>query len=168
MVQRIDSSASGQFAIWTNQIKDNGQCICNSIGCDFVTTNANEMVLHYRECPLQTEARYRCVQCIFCANDFDTVANHVKSVHIPKGKTVGDFEDSGSEAEVGKESTESDGSSGVEEIDDENNTDPPIDIKRKHSKPNPVVEYGPDRLGLKLMQITDFGENKNYLFFFCF
>lgn len=162
MVRRTGNVTGGHFVSWTKQLNEKGLCTCNSKDCNFTTTDVKEMAVHYRDCLLQSEGRYRCMLCSFTGLDYNVVVAHVKNSHLKKGKQGGDFEDSGSEADVGKESSDSDGTSGVDETETDHHDDEDAGLTtvirqstNKHD--TSTAEIGPDRLGT--------GSNSIYRFF---
>lgn len=111
------------------------------------------MSKHYKECIAKKDSRYYCGRCSAAPDTYSAMLDHVKSAHtLRKRRYDKIFDDSGSEAELGKESSDSDGPSGEEEVetdgdpqfneDDDNGQKP----KRLRTKLNPTIENGRDRL----------------------
>lgn len=123
------------------------------------------MSKHYKECIATKDSRYFCGRCSAAPDTYAAMLDHVKSAHaLRKRKHDNIFEDSGSEAELGQESSESDGPSGDEEVEtdgdpdfDSDNEKEPKHRRLSSHKSNPSIENGPDRLS-KLCKSHECGE----------
>lgn len=148
---------------------DGVSLICEQPDCTFITMDRTAMNDHFRECIIKPGNKYDCVACIFVPSSYDDVLEHAKYAHMKKApsKSNDDFEDSGSDADCGKESSESDGSSGVDEtnekVDDGSAADDYADDddddgggrgqtnkrwRRNREKYKEIINAGPDRSGL--------------------
>lgn len=130
---------------------------CPEADCDYQTIVRKEMSKHYKECMSKNDSRYYCGRCSAAPDTYTAMLDHVKSAHALRTRKHNNiFDDSGSEADVGKESSDSDGPSGDEEV--ETDGDPEFDAedeyehkhkRRSSHKSNPAIENGPDRLVLE-------------------
>lgn len=156
---------------WTKKLAKGDSLRCDQANCTFTSIDRNQMANHFRECIIAPGNKYDCISCVFVPTSYDEVLEHAKFAHAKKCTVKGnvDFEDSGSEADIAEESSESEGPSGDDETIDNNsgevqtdeehcNTHNVKDTKRKRpsrEKFNASIDTGPDRLG-----------TESFLFFF--
>lgn len=111
--------------------------------CAFTGASLAIMTGHFAECP--SAKNVKCRVCNFRAETAAKVIKHAQTRHM----AIPVFEDSGSEADVGAESSESEGASGVDESEVDGSGDPGSTTKEKR-KPFSSIGFGmfeamPDR-----------------------
>lgn len=69
---------------WSKDIAANRQAKCRNLGCEFATSDINEICKHYSLCNFVPQTEFVCKVCKFFSKSQEDVANHVRSEHSDK------------------------------------------------------------------------------------
>jgi len=131
-VERAHKISNKQHRKLRQLLNDNQTIGCVRNGCSFTAEDMATMLNHFNTCVLINGETFYCNRCDYGPDTRDIIEEHIKANHslgIIEAIDDKDFSDSDEEAEMGEESSESEGESGddesfeKEEYDDEYDDD---------------------------------------------
>lgn len=118
-MERVQKISVKQHWKFRQQLKETSSMKCVRNGCEFETTELAAMTIHFNECILIDGETFYCNRCAHGPDTRAAIEEHITASHrlgtvdnIDESK---DFSDSDDDAELGEESSESEGESGVDE-----------------------------------------------------
>ncbi|XP_058838488.1 titin-like [Topomyia yanbarensis] len=102
----------GCVAVWDGEFRKFKKASCVFKDCDFAGYEEAEMREHHLRCTSTCE-RFECKNCRYQANNVQQLMKHIKVRH--GNDLVNPLDSSGTEAKISSESSEDDGTSGVDE-----------------------------------------------------
>lgn len=129
-VERVEKASSRQYRKWRQLLKDGISIECVRNGCDFTADDLMSMVNHFNSCILIDGETFYCSRCEHGPDIRTVIEEHIKASHsLGVIESIEDkvFSDSDDDAEMGEESSESEGDSGDEEISENPGDDSDFD-----------------------------------------
>ncbi|XP_037033623.1 serine-rich adhesin for platelets isoform X3 [Bradysia coprophila] len=129
-VERVEKISNKQHRKWRQVLKEGNNMECVRKGCEFSTNDLLAMVDHFNTCVLVDGETFYCNRCGHGPDTRADVEEHIKASHsLGVIESIDDkiFSDSDDDAELGEESSESEGESGDEERSDKDGGDSDFD-----------------------------------------
>lgn len=129
-VERVEKASIKQHRKWKKLLKENSSIECVRSECEFTTDDLVSMVNHFSSCVLVDGETFYCNRCEHGPNTRMLIEEHIKATHsLGVIESIDDkvFSESDDDAELGEESSESDGESGDEEISEKGGGDSDLD-----------------------------------------
>ncbi|KAG4069006.1 hypothetical protein HA402_008317 [Bradysia odoriphaga] len=118
-VERVEKISNKQHRKWRQVLKEGNNMDCVRKGCEFSTNDLVSMVDHFSTCVLVDGETFYCNRCGHGPDTRVVIEEHIKTSHsLGVIESIDDriFSDSDDDAELGEESSESEGESGDEEM----------------------------------------------------
>ncbi|XP_053683322.1 uncharacterized protein LOC128733625 [Sabethes cyaneus] len=138
----------GCIAAWNTQFRKANKAKCVYQDCEFTGSGEEDMRQHHLTCPSLGE-RFECKNCKYQANKTAPVMKHIKLKHADA--LTSQFDSSGTDAKISSESSDDEGTSGVDEsmvLDNSTEATTGEDSgndKKKKSKKRPMKMVLPGR-----------------------